>query len=61
VGGLDMVERLDDLRGRQMCLQQLGHRRRFIVQLFDLPVALWVVVVGVDDDLAASGATGTER
>jgi hypothetical protein len=49
-----------------MLLQQLTDRRRLIVQLGDVPVALRVVVVGVDDHLSAQRldrhlAVGLER
>ena len=50
--GVDVIERLDDLRRRQVRLQQLGGRRRLVVELGDVAVTLRVVVVGVDDDLA---------
>ena len=50
--GVDVVERLDDLRRRQVRLQELGGRRRLVVELGDVAVALRVVVVGVDHDLA---------
>ena len=50
--GVDMVERLDHLRSRQVCLQQLRGGRRLVVELRDVAVALRVVVVGVDHDLA---------
>ena len=38
-GGVDMVERLDDLRRRQVRLQELGGGGRLIVQLGDVAVA----------------------
>jgi len=50
--GVDMVESLDDLRVRQVRLQELGGRGRLIVELRDMAVTFWVVVVGVDYDLA---------
>ena len=49
--GVDMVERLDDLRRRQVRLQQLGRGRRLVVELGNVAVPLRVVVVGVDHDL----------
>src|SRR5829696_8904487 len=62
----DVVERLDHMRLREMLLQQLTDRRRLVVQLRNVPVALRVVVVGVDDYLSAQRldrhlAVGLER
>ena len=50
--GVDVIERLHDLRCRQVRLQQLGRGRGLAVELRDVAVALRVVVVRVDDDLA---------
>ena len=54
-GGVDMIESFDDLRFRQVCLQKLGGRSRFTVELGNLSVALWVVVVRIDHDFARQG------
>ena len=51
LSGVDVIERLDDSRGRQVRLEQFGGRGRLVVELRYLPVALGVVVVGVDHDL----------
>src|SRR5438034_2464794 len=53
--GVDMVESLDDFRGRQMCLQELRGRRRLIVELRDVAITFGVIVVLVDHDLARQG------
>ncbi len=52
LGGHDVVEALDDDRGGKTVLQHLRGRRRAGIELGDVTVALPVVVVGVDDDLA---------
>src|SRR5262252_10950299 len=38
-----------------MRLQQLGGRRRLVVELRDVAVALRIIVVGIDDHLAGQG------
>ncbi len=48
----DVVEHLDDLRTRQMALEQLAAGGRAGIQLRDVPVALGIVVTGVEDRLA---------
>jgi hypothetical protein len=53
VADVDVVEGLHDARLREVCLEQLAGRRGLVVEFGDVPVALGVVVVGVDDDLAA--------
>ena len=50
---VDVVERLDHVRLRQVRLEELGDGGRLVVELGDVAVALGVVVVGVDHDLAA--------
>jgi hypothetical protein len=50
--GLNVIERLDDLRRGQMRLQQLGCRRHFVIELRDVAITLRVVVVRVDDNLS---------
>jgi hypothetical protein len=55
LGRADVVERLDHLRLRKVRLQQLGGRRRLVVELGDVPVTLRIVVVRVDNDLACEG------
>src|SRR6266481_5686156 len=52
---VNVVECLDDLRGRQVRLQELRGGRRLVVELLDVAVSLWVVVVRVDHDLARQG------
>jgi hypothetical protein len=54
--GVDVVEALDDLRGRKMPLQQLRRRGRLVVELADVAVALRVVVVRVDDEIEEADA-----
>ena len=48
---VDVVESLDDLGRRQVPLEELARGGRLVVQFRDVPVALRIVVVGVDDDL----------
>ena len=55
-----LLKPLDDLRAGGGTARA-GGRRRLGVELGDLPVALRIVVAGVDDDLAAQGSTGTSR
>jgi hypothetical protein len=38
-----------------MSLQQLCRCHQFVVQVADVTIALWIVVVGIDDDLAGKG------
>ena len=58
LAGVDVVERLHDLRLRQVRLQHLGRGGRLLVELGDVAVALGVVVVRVDDDLARERCDG---
>jgi hypothetical protein len=44
VRDVDVVERLHDARLREVCLEQLAGRRRLVVKLGDVPVAVEVVV-----------------
>jgi predicted dehydrogenase len=48
----DVVEHLDDLRIRQVALEQLAAGGHAGIQLRDVPVALGIVVPGVEDRLA---------
>jgi hypothetical protein len=59
LGCVDVIERFDDLRRRQMPLQQLGCRRRFVVELRNVSVALRVIVVRSITTFPWSGLTGT--
>jgi len=66
VGHVDAVERLHHVGLGQVPLPELADRRRLVVELGDAPVAVRVVVVGVDDDLLAQRpdrhvAVGLER
>ena len=58
---VDVVERLDDFGGRQVGLQELGGRGRLVVEFRDPTVALWIVVIGVDDDLSRQRLDGNLR
>src|ERR671919_835551 len=52
------VERLDDAGTRQVALEQLARGGVVVVELFEVPVSLRVVVVRVDDDLAGHAVGG---
>ena len=50
-----IVEDLDDLRRRQMVLEEFAGRGRLVIQLRELPVTLRVVIGSIDDhDLLGS-------
>ena len=49
--GVDMVERLDDLRRRQVRLQELGRSRRLLVEFGNVSIPLRIVIVCVDHNL----------
>jgi uncharacterized damage-inducible protein DinB len=52
---VDVVEDFDHVRVRQVPLEQAAAGEREGVELFELPVALRVVVAGVQDQLARQG------
>src|SRR5215475_6362418 len=51
-GCVDMIEGFYDLRVRQLRLQQLGSRCRFVIEFGKVTVAVRIVIIGIDDDLA---------
>jgi hypothetical protein len=53
-----VVERLHDVRAGEVVLHHLRRGRLLVVECDDVPVALPVVVVRVEHDLAANGAAG---
>ena len=57
-GRIDMVEGFDDFRSRQVCLQKLGGRGRFIIELGNVAVAFRIVIIRVDHDLARERLDG---